>query len=120
MLFLWCVLRGPSWRCHRVQESASALKQLEPLLRRSGGGASDTGNLEREWRAEEAALQLKLQKHREGVVSRFHRMPETPPTCTIVPGGLSLWQGTDVVQKKRWISKHEENVLNASLKLASR
>lgn len=50
----------------RVHKHESALKRLEALL----GGANSSSELEGEWKEGGAALQLKLQKYREGAASR--------------------------------------------------
>lgn len=57
--------------CFRVHKHEAALKGLQALLGTSTAMSSSTSELEKEWQAGEAALQLQLENHREGAVSRL-------------------------------------------------
>ena len=61
-----CAVPSRAVPCLRVHKHESSLKRLEALL----GGANSSSELEGEWKEGGAALQLKLQKYREGAASR--------------------------------------------------
>eukprot|EP00903_Cladosiphon_okamuranus_P017702 g16301.t1 len=74
----------------RVYKHESALKRLEALLGASAGASSSASisELEREWQAGGASIQLKLQSHREGAVSRFSAwLTDSSKKAKRSPGG---------------------------------